>query len=92
MAAKVHRQPTWAEIVRIKMGATRAPTLVPLVKIPFPIGRSPGGSSRDTTRSAAGQFADSVTPSNKRNSTSPANPPANPVKAQDADHATTAHP
>src|SRR5690242_16209211 len=62
IAAKVPRQPNADEMARIRAGATRAATLVPLVKMPLPKARSRGSRARATMRVEAGQLADSITP------------------------------
>ena len=77
---------------RIRAGATSAPMLVPLVKIPFPSDRSRGSIERATMRIAAGQLAASAMPSSRRKTIRLTNPDASPVAAETSDQSRTAAP
>ena len=89
---KAQRQPMADAMPSIRAGATSAPTLVPLVKMPFPSDRSRGSMVRATMRIAAGQLAASVMPSSRRNTMRLTNPEASPVAAETTDQSRTAAP
>ena len=86
------RHPAACATVKISSGAINAPTLCPLVKMPFPIGRSRSGNARDTIFNAPGQFGASVIPNKIRKTAKLANPEVSAVVNPTSDHSSTAPP